>query len=370
MRLLSCTIGITALLSSCLVFALSQPDLGVARINPSLIDQHPPGTPWLVALGGELYLDDSDDFLGEMQETANLAIKSFSSDGVFLLLPGGSQPLIEQLKETDGRVVSTDGGLNAAFSIPSAQHALQLNIGVEGRGAGTFVYDDEDEQTLQLAAIGVLLGAIDLKSRMQVSMKVISDIGISYARPFSSESQLQWGATLKIQNIVLIERTRSITEYEESKLFDSNRDSKDYTTANLDLGLSWQGDNYRLSAAAFNLKPGNYQGPQGGRYPMRPKLQLGAEYLPDWGGLKLLLDASPDQGFGVMEDLQVAKLTSNYQLMQRLNLALGYNHIHKGDYDDFVSAAVRYQFEAIYIQFHGRIADRGLGGGLAIQMMF
>ncbi|MEX1663926.1 conjugal transfer protein TraF [Zhongshania arctica] len=345
-------------------------DIVRAIANPAHTEFFSEADPFLISIGGKVYLDDSDDLLGEVQKTVNMTVEALSSQGLFLLIPGQQQPLIDQLKKVDGKSVLTIANVNTAISIPSDKHALQLNINASGRGAGTFVFDPEDEQTLQLAAAGLLLGASDLKSRVVASLLIVSDVGLSYSRPFFSSTSIKWGTAIKLQSITLIERTRRITEYEESELLSWQRDVKTQYHANADLGLTWQRDALELSAAVINVNPGEFRGPLNGRYNMRPAVKIGGVYNPGRIGFDFNWDVTPDEGFGVSEDLQTASLATRYLLQDNLVFGLGYHHVQKGNFVDSVEAKLRYQFSSIYFEASGRFATGSIGGGLQAQMMF
>ena len=324
----------------------------------------------LVAVQGGLYLDDSQNALSEINKAVNMTIEALSTQGVLLIVPGQQQELINQYEKIDGKQVLAAADFSFSSTLPIDHHAIQLNIDVSGRGAGTFIFDPEDAGTIQFATIGLLLGVADLKSRIAASMVILSDLGLSYSRSIDSRGDFSWGASLKFQSISLVERLRSLDEYEESELLDWGRDVKNHYKLNGDVGVAWQKDFVRVSTAVKNIFPGDFRGPLGGHYKLRPAVKFAAEFSQDRFVHGVHWDVNPDQGFGVLRDSQQISATTTYGVSENLDVGLGYNYVQKGDFVNSYELSLKYKYQPIYFQAIGRFAARAYGFGIQAQMLF
>ena len=140
-----------------------QAQLVEAAFSPSLLPDKQSDSPPLLGITGRVRITDNDRFLSEVLDLAEQArgLGDRSESGV-LLLDFETDSLIAEMKELDGQFATGRANFAVLFDAPLLPEGWHLCACGQGRFAGTFVYDPEDEQRLQLATMTA--GLTDRKS--------------------------------------------------------------------------------------------------------------------------------------------------------------------------------------------------------------
>lgn len=358
------------------VFLSSQTGTGGVWRNPALLEDRAPKKITLGAGGGG-YINDRHDLIDgylTLKEEGE-ALDELSQQR--LLTREDTRPMLEAMEAVDGKLLTTSG--SSGFLIPLPQIIAGIDnafVGsAGGRVAATFTLDERDRAALQpLLFVGVLSSS-DFHSRFTTHGVSYLESGFNFSKSWKTKhGQTDIGALFKYQLIALIERSFTLSEYDEDDLIDFNRDFKKKGSAQLDLGFNHRHGQWEIRGAAINLHNQSFTGPLGGKYKQRPGLRIGGAYY--WRDVHLFgdLDISPTQhAFGLLDDERRAQVGLGLPLWEdRFKLYTGYQKVLDGrDRNSHTLGADWQPWQWLHLQGAVMYAGaREFGGAFRAQLRF
>lgn len=353
--------------------AQAQPALKDYLIAPSLLPGSGEDLPLLIGVSGAARVNDADELLAELldlvEEARGLAAQSESG---ILLLDFQTDSLNQQMRELDGRVATARGTLGAITQAPWLPPGWFVSATGNGRLAGTFKYDPEDEQRLNSAVMTAGLSGADLRSQVQSAGVATVELALHNNRELAWLPGFSVGSSFKYQYLLLHERNINLVEYEEDDLFDVGRDTEEHHFANIDLAVTTRAGGWTLTAALQNLIPGEFDGPISGRYRLRPNILLHATTEFGFGRLSLNADLLKREGFSHVPEERHYGVELRSPVHEKLDLIAAYRHI---DNDvDSAGAELGFNYHLLeyfqlstVVEFAGR---REAGVRAAVQFFF
>ncbi|MFT5605113.1 MAG: hypothetical protein ACI9G5_002078 [Paracoccaceae bacterium] len=311
-------------------------------------------------------LDDFDD-----AEDEGDRLQALSQER--LLLPSDFERQIALFERMDGKLFTLAGGNVTAISLPFEGIETTLVASVVSRLATSFDYQEEDATTLRTAPLLGIIATPDLKSRIVIHGITVSDIGINMSQELQHFGGIRLGLTLKYQGVRLLERATEIDDYEEITLDEFKRGLKTVHNLNADVGIykAWRLWHSSLTIKSLNSK--TYTGPHGSKYRQNPGVIFGLGYRGEHVIGALDWDVVPSQRrFGLLDDEQRIRLSSQYRLNHRWHLSAGVGFIIEGRDNDALSMGAGYHWES-GAAINGAFIYSGpdeMGGAIQIRFPF
>jgi len=229
--------------------------------------------------------------------------------------------------------------------------AVYFNYWIDA--GGTLNVDDRDNNELntRIGVIDTVIAATDatdidvvslfnpidsLYSNATIEGMAVQEIGIALAMPYAINNySFDVGITPKFMSIKTYSYIRSLEQSEENNEIIDLSDSKDYSSVNLDLGLSKKlTENWKSGLTIKNLIPQSFETSKGTELNISPELRLGTSYQNNWATVALDFDLTENEApasgsksrylaVGTELDAWLAKVRLGY----RANLASSNNNI-------------------------------------------
>ncbi|MDF1693202.1 MAG: conjugal transfer protein TraF [Zhongshania sp.] len=322
----------------------------------------------LLQMDGYIFVDDSDGLVQNIKDAYDEGRALQGRSRGLLVIPGDESALVESLEamrdDTNGIKV---GG---HFSLSTQAPAWHIIGGSEFRGTERFNYDDGDANRLRFATVLGLFSFGELQSSMEVSVLWFNFLGANYRFNIDGLPNTQFGITAKLQNISLIERSILISEYDEEKIFDADRDVDHNLQLNADLGVSHQLGDWTMGLSVKDIYQQAMRSTLGTVYQQRSQFTSHIGYQTTWGAVQLNADLSPQTGFGEIPSQRIYDLNSSIPLSERVSLLLAYRWFDNPYNNDAPTIGLHYslaQLLHITAQF-SYAGNNELGGSINLQL--
>ncbi len=322
----------------------------------------------LIQADGYIFIDDSDDLIQSLKKAYDEGQSLQGSSRGILIVPGDEAELVQRLEDMNNDSNSFAAG--GHFTLSTASPAWHIIGGSEFRGSGRFNYDENDANRLRFATLIGLFSFGELQSSMEVSALWSNYLALNYTFRIDALENTQFGIRPKIQNISLIERSILISEYEEGKLFDADRDVDHTIQLNADLGINYLLGDWVLGLSVSDLYQQRMQSTIGTRYQQRSQVSASIDYTANWAKFRLDADLTPHSGFGEVPSQRVYNLASAIPVSQRVELLLGYRWLDNPYSDDAPSIGLHYSLEQL-LHINAELSYAGsneLGGRISLQL--
>lgn len=317
---------------------------------------------------GYAFLNDNDRLLDTLKNIYDEGLALQGKSRGLLIIPGDEVALVEQLERAadDKTSFAADGH----FALLTKNKNWVIVGGSEFTGSGRFIYDEDDATRLRFATVFSLFSFGDLQSHMKVSALWTNYLGVNHRFQFEAMPNTYFGVTTKIQNISVIERNISVSEYEESKLFDQGRDIKNNIQLNADLGIEHYAGPWTFGLQIDDIYQQSMKGVEGTRYQQRSRISSNIIYTNNWTSLQLCTDLTPQKGFGELNSRRRYELSSALPVSNRVDIVLGYQWFDSDNDSNLPSAGLRYRLgEQLRIDAQFSYAGpREFGGGVSLQL--
>lgn len=351
-----------------------QAQLVEAAFSPSLLPDKQSDSPPLLGITGRVRITDNDRFLSEVLDLAEQArgLGDRSESGV-LLLDFETDSLIAEMKELDGQFATGRANFAVLFDAPLLPEGWHLCACGQGRFAGTFVYDPEDEQRLQLATMTAGLTPSDLESTIETAGVAVIDLALMKRFNVNWLKGFNFGASFKYQYIILQERKLRLVEHEDDELFDPSRDSNEHHFGNIDIGLTKKWASWDITAVLRNLIPGEFDGPlTDSGWQSRPHLELHAQRPLSIGSLSISGDITERTGFSHVPKERRTGIKLVSPIHPKINSILGYkNYDNSIDKNSVLMGLDYFLLEYFHLAATMEFSDsREFGAMVEVQLLF
>ncbi|MFT6551783.1 MAG: hypothetical protein ACJA1I_001830 [Zhongshania marina] len=317
---------------------------------------------------GYAFLNDNDRLLDKLKNIYDEGLALQGRSRGLLVIPGDEVALVEQLERAaDDKTSFAAGG---HFTLLTQNKNWIIVGGSEFTGSGRFIYDEDDATRLRFATVVGLFSFGQLQSHMDVSALWTNYLGVNHRFQFDAMPNTHFGITTKIQNISVIERSISVSEYEESKLFDRGRDINNNIQLNADLGIEHYAGPWTLGLQIDDIYQQSMKGVEGTIYQQRSRISSNIIYTNSWTSLQLSADLTPQKGFGELSSRRRYELSTILPVSNRVDIVLGYQWFDSDNDSDLPSAGLRYRLgELLRIDAQFSYAGpREFGGGVSLQL--
>ena len=317
---------------------------------------------------GYAFLNDNDRLLDKLKNIYDEGLALQGRSRGLLVIPGDEVALVEQLERAaDDKTSFAAGG---RFALLTKNKNWIIVGGSEFTGSGRFIYDEDDATRLRFATVVGLFSFGQLQSHMDVSALWTNYLGVNHRFQFDAMPNTHFGITTKIQNISVIERSISVSEYEESKLFDRGRDINNNIQLNADLGVEHYAGPWTLGLQIDDIYQQSMKGVEGTIYQQRSRISSNIIYTNSWTSLQLSADLTPQKGFGELNSRRRYELSTILPVSNRVDIVLGYQWFDSDNDSDLPSAGLRYRLgELLRIDAQFSYAGpREFGGGVSLQL--
>jgi len=240
------------------------------------------------------------------------------------------------LREMSGKNLNVTAGAGLAIAVPNSWTPMALVVSQEARVAAGLRYNNADTAYLQDVADGTQIFIADnLKSEVTSSAVSVRNIGLAAGRViegdmFGLAGTYDFGATLKLQNIILADYVVNPGEFEADD-FSEDQYMEEHSGFNVDLGMNTQfNDRYSAGVTITNLVPQSYKGKNNTKYKMSPVMTVGGLYDRGWFKAEANLDLTKDNGYALVDDSQFASVGMEMG-NRHSQFRLGYRHDMKGE---------------------------------------
>lgn len=299
--------------------------------NPALVNQHRPEQNFSLGINVGVIAADEDGMLEDIEDIQDdlddlEECQSFGSN-----CPD-SNDVADNMAAMDGKQLRVDAGGGLLIGIPNNTLPLALVGQTRARIGAGFRYDNNDRNELNKADDGnpgTSFNQDNLQSEITASGIEIREFGIMGGRvmDLGNITDVQAGATLKYQQITLVDNTQTIGNYETDEVLDEDQSMKEHSALNLDLGMRktlGEAQQYSVAATVENLLPKSFSGPDGDDYDMAPVLAVAGGYHAGFLKAEAGMDLSPRKGFALLEDTQFAHLGAELSAGRHAQLRFGY----------------------------------------------
>ena len=317
---------------------------------------------------GYAFLNDNDRLLDNLKSIYDEGAALEGRSRGILVIPGDEVVLVEQLRNAGDDKTSFSAG--GHFALLTQNKDWIVVGGSEFNGSGRFIYDEADATRLRFATVLGLFNLGELQSSVDVSALWTNYLGINHRFTIDGMPNTQFGVTAKLQNISVIERSISIAEYDEDKLFDRGRDVEDNIQLNADIGIEHQVDNWILGLDIEDIYQQAVKGAEGTGYQQRSHVSSNLNYSGGWGSLRLDADITPKKGFGELSSRKAYQLSTLLPVSNRVDVLLGYVWLDSDNDSDLPTVGLRYRLgELLRIEAQFSYAGpREFGGGASLQL--
>ncbi|CAA0115409.1 conjugal transfer protein TraF [Zhongshania aliphaticivorans] len=317
---------------------------------------------------GYAFINDNDELIDTLKNIYDEGLALQGRSRGLLVIPGDEVALVEQLKNAANDKTSFAAG--GHFALLTKHKNWIIVGGSEFTGSGRFIYDEDDATRLRFATVVGLFSFGQLQSHMDVSALWTNYLGVNHRFNFEAMPNTRFGITTKIQNISVIERSISVSEYEEGKLFDRSRDVENNIQLNADLGIEHHLGPWTLGLQIDDIYQQNIKGVEGTRYQQRSRISSNIIYTNSWNSLRLSADLTPQKGFGELSSRRHYELSTTLPVSNRVDILLGYQWFDSENDSNLPSAGLRYRLgELLRIDAQFSYAGpREFGGGVSLQL--
>jgi len=162
-----------------------------------------------------------------------------------------------------------------------------------------------------------------LTSTVQIRGAVITEVGISLAHKFKSLNDMSLGITPKSLNVNTFDSALGV----ETGNTDIDKGRKDYTDANVDLGMAMKlSEKVKVGLVAKNLISKDYKTILNNTVSVDTQYRAGIAYQNDWVLLAADADLTKNKGFGFENDTQNVAVGAEFDLYDTFQLRAGYSH--------------------------------------------
>lgn len=322
----------------------------------------------LLQFDGYVFIDDSDELIQGIKKAYDEGRTLQGRSRGILVIPGDETELVRRLEDMSDDTNSVFAGGHFALNTNSPK--WHIIGGSEFRGSERFDYDEDDANRLRFATLVGLFSFGELQSAMEVSVVWSNYLGLNYRFKIDGLENTQFGISPKLQNISLIERSISISDYDEEKLFDAGRDVDQNLQLNADLGVSHRMDNWTLGLAIKDIYQQSMHSTIGTEYQQRSQISASIDYHASWAAFRFDADLTPQTGFGEIPSQRIYQAATAIPLSERVALLLDYRWSDNPYSDDAPGLGLHYnlgQLLHINAQF-SYAGSNELGGSINLQL--
>lgn len=314
------------------------------------------------------FINDNDSLLDNLKRIYDEGLALQASSRGLLVIPGDEAELVSELENANNDKTSFSAGGHLALL--TQQKDWIVVAGSEFNGSGEFIYDEDDAARLRFATVLGLFNLGELQSAVNVSALWKNYLGINHRFSLQAFPNTLIGITAKLQSISVIERSISIEEYDEDKLFDRGRDVESKFQLNADLGILHQMDNWTFGIDFNDIYQQVIKGSEGTPYQQRTHISGDVHYLHEWGRLGLHADITPQNGFGELASRRAYGVNALLPFSEKLDILLGYTWLDSHKDSDLPTAGLYYHLgDMLRIEAQVSYAGpREFGGGVSLQL--
>ncbi|MEX1670131.1 conjugal transfer protein TraF [Zhongshania guokunii] len=336
--------------------------------NPAAVPLRSDVNESLLQMDGYFFVDDSDGLVQSIKEAYDEGRSLQGRSRGVLVIPGDESALVASLESMSD---DTNGfNVGAHFSLNTQSPAWHILGGSEFRGTERFNYDEADATRLRFATVLGLFSFGELQSSMEISVLWFNFLGANYRFNIDGLPNTQFGITAKLQNISLIERSILISEYDEEKIFDADRDVDHNLQLNADLGVSHRLGDWSAGLSIKDIYQQTMRSTLGTLYQQRSQFTSHIGYQATWGEVQLNADLTPQAGFGEIPSQRIYDLNSSIPLSERVALLLAYRWFDSPYNDDAPTIGLHYNLDQL-LHITAKFSYAGsneLGGSINLQL--
>lgn len=314
-------------------------DLRSPTLNPASVAAAPDAG-FAFNMGIGVFAADPDEAIDKVDDTQDDidALESLVNAPGYVYTPGDESQVVADLQDLSGKKIKAEVGGALVLSIPADRVKMAFFAKNHTRIASTFYYDPNDETYIRNAAMLGYLDTSGIMSSLNVSGVAVSDYGISLANTTQSPlGRLDFGTSVKYQQIILADKKMQVANYDSNDIFNTDNDTEQSATMNLDLGATQHlGDSHwQVAAVAENLLPYKTTvNGTGNSFKLSPQLTVAGAYDTGWFKAEANLELLKNNGFGEVQDTQMLRLGAEIGASKVAQLRAGYVHDLKGNQED------------------------------------
>ncbi|WP_115720326.1 conjugal transfer protein TraF [Gallaecimonas mangrovi] len=281
----------------------------------------------------------------------------------------------DALRKMNGNSLDGEIGLGAAMALPNKTLSSAFFIGVTAYVRGIV---DIDENDLDWTAAELPDQDLDnLNSNVKAVGIAVVDTGLAFSHGFTLNNGdlLMVGASPKAQRIYSYFYQADVSNFDDSD-WDDSQYRQDKSAFNLDLGLAYQHDNWRLGLSGQNLFKQQVDSiiinQQQFRYQLKPRFTLGGSYENHWFAATLEAELTKTElpSF-IGEKQQWVRAGVEFDAYRWAQLRLGYRHdLEEGQ--NVLTAGVGFSpFDTVHLDFAFETGQNShTGGALTLGFTF
>lgn len=275
---------------------------------------------------------------GNYESNFNTAVAAFTAsqtDANALAVASTGQSLLTQLLKLSNKNLQGEGMVGFVVGIPSRKIGASLTIDAWAVGGGVLDITSADQTTLQnmiaagntsaaaLLANGTITSA-SLTSNLKARGAVIGEVGLSLAREVDLfGTPVAVGVTPKAVKV----RTFDYVVDVNTASFDASQGKKEYSGANLDIGLVKDYKNgWKTGVVAKNLVSKEYETVLGNKIKIEPQFRAGVSHATDWSTVALDVDLKENKPVGLDTKTQYIGLGAEVNVFSLFQVRIGYRH--------------------------------------------
>ncbi|MBI3773792.1 MAG: conjugal transfer protein TraF [Gammaproteobacteria bacterium] len=324
-------------------------------MNPALLAAAKEGEDFAVELpivAARIYdpdkvLDEIDNYQnGNYETNLNAAVAAFTASPTnpnATAVATATDALLKQLLKLSNK--SLQGEVMAGFvvGIPSRRIGASLTADAWAVGGGLLDVTAADQTALQtminasgdaVALTGNTITSSQLTSNLQARGAVISEVGLSLAREVNLfGTPVAVGVTPKYIKVTTFDYKVGVN----SANFDASKGKKEYSGANLDVGLAKDYKNgWKTGVVAKNLISKDYEtqpyaspgltAPTPSKIKIEPQLRAGVSHNNDWSTVALDVDLKENKPVGFDSKTQYIGLGAELDVFDLMQVRIGYRH--------------------------------------------
>lgn len=349
----------------------------------------------LPIIGGSVYdpdkvLDEVDNYQsGNYESNFDAAVTAFTGaptdDNKAKDVANQTDLLQKQLLKMADKTLQGEVLAGFVVGIPSRRIGASLIADVWAVGGGVLNYEDKavldamivagNTSAAALVANGTI-NASALDSNLQARGAVISELGVSLAREVDLfGTPVALGITPKYIKVTTFDYKVGVN----SANFDANKGKKEYSGANLDVGLAKDYKNgWKTGVVAKNLISKEYEtapyaspglvASAPAKIKVSPQVRAGISHATDWSTVALDVDLTTNDPVGFEKKSQYIGLGAELDVFDLLQLRIGYRHNMKDSNTSIPTIGLGFSPFGAHLDF--AVGANGKATALAMQLGF
>jgi hypothetical protein len=348
----------------------------------------------LPIVGGSVYdpdkvLDEIDNYkTGNYEANLNAAVAALATTqdaANATAVSNATSALKAQLLKLSNKDLQGEVMAGFVVGIPSRRIGASLTADWRAVGGGVLDVTSADQNALQnmidLAGNPTVLNAntitsSSLTSNLQARGAVISELGVSLAREVDLfGTPVAVGITPKYIKVTTFDYKIGVG----TAKFDANKGKKEYSGANLDVGLAKDYKNgWKTGVVAKNLISKEYEtepyaspglvASAPAKIKIKPQVRAGVSHTTDWSTVALDADLTTNDPVGFEKKSQYVGLGAELDVFDLLQLRIGYRHNMKDSNTSIPTIGLGFSPFGAHLDF--AVGANGKETALAMQLGF